>query len=75
MEYSVRDDEAGKSLREILRKSMGVSYTALKSAKWNGRICLNGTPARTDAIVSAGDTVRIELRPLDVKDMERTYRS
>ena len=28
----------------------------------------------TDISCQVGDTVRIELRPLDVKDMERVYR-
>ena len=60
MEYTVKPEESGKRIREILRRSMGVSYTAVKSAKWNGRIRLNGEPARTDAAVQAGDTVRIE---------------
>ena len=60
MEYTVKDEEAGRKVRDILRRSMGVSYTALKSAKWNGRIFLNGEPARADARAEAGDTVSIE---------------
>ena len=60
MEYTVKPEEAGRRLRDILRRSMEVSYTAMKSAKWNGRIRLNGEPAATDAIVQAGDTVRID---------------
>ena len=38
MEYTVKAEEAGKRVREILRQSMSVSYTAMKSAKWNGRL-------------------------------------
>ena len=60
MEYTVKPEEAGRRLRDILRRSMEVSYTAMKSAKWNGRIRLNGEQAATDAIVQAGDTVRID---------------
>ena len=60
MEYTVKPEEAGRRVRDILRRSMEVSYTAMKSAKWNGRIRLNGEPAATDAIVQAGDTVRID---------------
>ena len=60
MEYTVKAEEAGKRVREILRQSMGVSYTAMKSAKWNGRLWLNGESVHTDAQVQAGDTVRIE---------------
>ena len=60
MEYTVKTEEAGRKIRDILRRSMGVSYTAMKSAKWNGRIFLNGEAARADMTVNAGDTVEIE---------------
>ena len=60
MEYRVGPEEAGWRIREVLRRSMGVSYTALKSAKWNGRIRLNGEPARADARVADGDLVKID---------------
>ena len=60
MEYTVRPEEDGRKVRDILRRSMGVSYTALKSAKWNGRIRLNGETVRADAAAAAGDRVSIE---------------
>ena len=60
MEYTVKAEEAGQRVRDILRRSMGVSYTAMKSAKWNSRLWLNGENVFTDAKVQAGDTVRIE---------------
>ena len=60
MEYTVKAEETGRQVRDILRRSMGVSYTAMKSAKWNGRLWLNGENVHTDAQVQAGDTVRIE---------------
>ena len=60
MEYTVKAEEAGRRVRDILRRSMGVSYTAMKSAKWNGRLWLNGESVFTDAKVQAGDRVRIE---------------
>ena len=75
MEYKVKPEEDGRKVRDILRGSMGVSYTALKSAKWNGRIFLNRETVRADAKVSAGDTVEIEwaedtpvyaLKPFDM---------
>ena len=75
MEYKVKPEEDGRKVRDILRGSMGVSYTALKSAKWNGRIFLNGEHVRADAKASAGDTVEIEwaedapvytLKPFDM---------
>ena len=60
MEYTVKPEEAGKRVREILRGSMGVSYTAMKSAKWNGRLELNGESVHTDERVQAGDRLRME---------------
>ena len=75
MEYRVGPEEAGWKIREVLRRSMGVSYTALKSAKWNGRIRLNGETTRADARVEDGDLVNIEweedvpvyqLKPFDL---------
>ena len=60
MEYRIKEEEAGRTVRDILRRSMGVSYTAMKSAKWNGRLRLNGENVFTDARVKAGDTVCIE---------------
>ncbi len=76
MEYTVKPEEAGRKVRDILRRSMGVSYTALKSAKWNGRILLNGEAVRADRPVAAGDLVSMEwaedtpvyaLKPFDLQ--------
>lgn len=60
MEYKIKPEEDGRKVREILRRSMGVSYTAMKSAKWNGRIFLNGETVRADQPVKAGGVLRIE---------------
>ena len=60
MEYRVGAEEAGKRVREILRGSMGVSYSAMKSAKWNGRIRMNGEAVRADTNVAEGDLISIE---------------
>ena len=60
MEYRVGPEETGRKVRDILRRSMGVSYSAMKSAKWNGRIRMNGEPVRADAKVAEGDLVSIE---------------
>ena len=78
MDYTVKPEEGGRKVRVILRRSMGVSYTALKSAKWNGRIRLNGETVRADAKTAPGDLVSIEWAedepiytlkpyPLDIK--------
>ena len=60
MEYTVKPEETGRKVRDILRRSMGVSYTAMKSAKWNGRVRVNGEPGRADQKVTAGDLVSID---------------
>ena len=60
MEYTVKPEEEGRKVRDILRRSMGVSWTALKSARWNGRIFLNGEPVRADVAVAEGDTVSMD---------------
>lgn len=75
MDYTVKTEEAGRKVRDILRRSMGVSYTAMKSAKWNGRIFLDGKPVRADQPVKAGSVLKIEwaedapvyaLKPFDL---------
>lgn len=61
MDYQVKAEEDGRRIRDILRRSMTISYSAMKSAKWDERILLNGEPAHTDARVQAGDTVSFIL--------------
>ena len=58
--YTVQPEDTGRRLREILRSRMRISYSAMKSAKWNGRILLNGEPAFVDTPVRAGDTVSFD---------------
>ena len=60
MEHTIRPEEAGRKVRDILRINMGVSYSALKSAKWNGRIFLNGEAVRADTRAETGDLLCIE---------------
>lgn len=35
----------GQRLSRFLRETLGVSYTAMKSAKWDNRILVDGVPA------------------------------
>ena len=60
MEYQVRPEEEGRRVREILRRGMRISYSAMKSAKWSGRILKNGAPVYVDQRVRAGDVLRVE---------------
>ena len=57
MDYIVTPPEDGCAVRDILRRSMSVSYSAMKSAKWDNRVLLNGVPVFVSARVTAGDTV------------------
>lgn len=57
MEHIITPEEEGLRLREILRRIMGVSYTAMKSAKWDDRILLDGVSTPVNAMVRAGQTV------------------
>ena len=57
VDYVVPPELAGRKLRDILRREMRVSYGAMKSAKWDGRILLDGMPATVDTIVREGQTV------------------
>lgn len=62
MEHVVLPEENGMRLRDVLRRGMGVSYTALKSAKWRGDITLDGQVAPVDVFVREGQTVAIHFR-------------
>ena len=57
VDYVVSPELAGRKLRDILRREMHVSYGAMKSAKWDGRILLDGAPAAVDSIVREGQVV------------------
>lgn len=59
MEHTVTAAESGRKLRDILRQVMGVSYSAMKSAKWDSRITLDGVPTPVDATVREGQRVAI----------------
>ncbi len=55
MEFVVKTD--GCKLRDVLRRDMGVSYSAMKSAKWDGRIRVDGVPTPVNAVLRAGQVV------------------
>ena len=57
MEHLVTAAEDGRRLRDVLRQVMQVSYTQMKSAKWDGRILVDGQPRTVDQPVRAGETV------------------
>lgn len=57
VDFLVPPELDGKKLRDILRQEMRVSYGAMKSAKWDGRILLDGVPAAVNSIVREGQVV------------------
>ena len=59
--YCVLADEAGLPLRTVIRQSMRVSSTQLKSAKWSGGLLVNDEPAKVDRIMRAGDCISLLL--------------
>ena len=62
MEHIVTKAESGRRLRDILRQVMGVSYSAMKSAKWDGRITVDGIPTPVDVFLREGQTVCIHFK-------------
>ena len=59
MEHLVTIEDDGRFLRDVLRQTMGVSSSAIKSAKWDNRILVDGTPQTVRYRVRAGQTVSI----------------
>lgn len=62
MEHTVTAAESGMLLRDMLRRVMDVSYSAMKSAKWDGRITVDGLPQPVDTRLAEGQLVTIRFR-------------
>ena len=62
MEHIIAASEAGRRVRDILRQVMSVSYSAMKSAKWDERITLDGIPVTVDTFVSEGQRLSIKFK-------------
>lgn len=60
--HTVLPEEEGRMVKGILRGSLQLSYTLLKSLKWReNAILLNGQNVHVNAIVHAGDVVSVAL--------------
>lgn len=60
--HTVLPEEDGRMVKGILRGSLQLSYTLLKSLKWcENAILLNGQNVHVNAIVRAGDVVSVAL--------------
>ena len=63
MDHIVTTEEDGLLLRQVLRGPMGVSWSAMKSAKWDDRLLVEGVPCPVDRRVRAGETVTFLPKP------------
>ena len=60
--HTVLPEEEGRMVKGILRGSLQLSYTLLKSLNWReNAILLNGQSVHVNAIVHAGDVVSVAL--------------
>ena len=60
--HTVLPEEEGRMVKGILRGSLQLSYTLLKSLKWReNAILLNGQSVHVNAIAHAGDVVSVAL--------------
>ena len=60
--HTVLPEEDGRMVKGILRGSLQLSYTLLKSLKWReNAILLNGQSVHVNVIVHAGDVVSVAL--------------
>ncbi|MBR4711556.1 MAG: RluA family pseudouridine synthase [Clostridia bacterium] len=55
MEHRVTAEEDGRSVRDLLRHALVLSEGAIRRAKWDGRILLNGRPVTVRETCRAGD--------------------
>ena len=60
--YTATEADSGKKVRQLLRGSLHLSYTLLKSLKWReNAILLNGQPCTVAAVVHPGDTLTVNV--------------
>ena len=60
--YTATAEDSGKKVRQLLRGSLHLSYTLLKSLKWReNAILLNGRPCTVAAVVCTGDILTVNV--------------
>ncbi len=60
MEWLVTAAASGRTVRDVARNELLLSYSALQGAKWEDRILVNGLPVRVSAVLREGDLLTIE---------------
>ncbi len=73
MEHRVNPAEDGHTLHAVLRSAFQLSESAIRRAKWSGRLLINGRPARTVDPVHAGDLVRFLPEQAEPAFLPRPY--
>ncbi|MGD8189744.1 RluA family pseudouridine synthase [Brevibacillus ginsengisoli] len=61
LRITVKEEEAGQTVRDVLQQSYGVSRRLLIAAKHTGEILLNSSPVYVTARVEAGDVITVIL--------------
>ena len=60
--YTATAEDSGKKVRQLLRGSLHLSYTLLKSLKWReNTILLNDRPCTVAAVVRTGDVLTVNV--------------
>jgi 23S rRNA pseudouridine1911/1915/1917 synthase len=59
--YNVRDTDSGRKVYTIMRRELLISAALTRRLKQAGAIFLDGQPVFTDRLVSAGETVTIDI--------------
>lgn len=70
LRFTVKKDEAGRTLRDVLQTSYGVSRRLLVKAKHAGEILVNGKLTYVTSILHADDQVEVILPPDEVEHIE-----
>ncbi|MEG6522676.1 RluA family pseudouridine synthase [Desulfotomaculum sp. 1211_IL3151] len=65
--FVIPDFMAGWTVERVLRQSMGISRTLLRSAKSNGDILLDNLPVKTNVAVKPGQLLELRLRQKETK--------
>ena len=65
--YTVTPEEDGRMVKGILRGSLQLSYTLLKSLKWReNAILLNGQSVHVNTIVHASEKIYVSFHLSDI---------
>ena len=61
IEYVAGEKDAGRQMKSILRRELGLSSSLVKRLKWRGAFLVDGEPAHTDRMVLPGSVITVRL--------------